>query len=330
MLSTLKKAILGDYLPIYVLHRDPIVLTAYWSDFFNNRHEILSAMPDRPLHVLSMLGWHRETDERADDLAAEVATVKQDSANFRPTFLCNSLREETLLKARKLDATYCHQNAFLDETRYRIVANAQKAFDAIYIARITPFKRHELARDIPSLRLIGDYFDREKPHYDAVMQTLPQASWKRKAWSSTIYKEINGARTGLCLSAEEGAMFVSAEYLLCGVPVVNTPNLGGRDGLFDTPYALTVEPTAAAVASGVVQQVAAGHDPFAVRAAIVAKMEPHRERFKSLLRTLVFPDNATVDMDQFWDDVYTHKLGIRCSIPLGLRRKRWVRRGHRL
>jgi hypothetical protein len=330
MLSTLKKAILGDYLPIYVISRQPVLFTSYWSDFFNNRSEILSAMPEGRIYAVCMLGWHRETDERADELATEVAAAKQESGNLRAIFLCNSLREETLLKARGLEATYCHQNAFLDERRYRVMPNAQKRYDAIYIARVTPFKRHELARDIPSLRLIGDYFEREKAHYETVMHALPQASWKRKAWSSTIFKEINQAHTGLCLSAEEGAMFVSAEYLLCGIPVVNTPNLGGRDGLFDTPYSLTVEPSAAAVAKGVAVQKSANFDPTSIRAAIVGKMEPHRERFKSLLRSLLFADDATADVDQLWHDSYIHKLGIRCSIPLGLRRQRWIRRGHRL
>lgn len=46
--------------------------------------------------------------------------------------------------------------------------------------------------------------------------------------------EIYGqSRCGLILSAEEGACFAAMEYLLCGLPVVTTPNIGGRDEFFD-------------------------------------------------------------------------------------------------
>ena len=76
MLSTLKKVILGDYLPIYVINRRPVLFTAYWSDFFNDRSAILSAMPEGPIRALCMLGWHRETDERADELVAEGASPR--------------------------------------------------------------------------------------------------------------------------------------------------------------------------------------------------------------------------------------------------------------
>ena len=40
------------------------------------------------------------------------------------------------------------------------------------------------------------------------------------------------SQVGLCLSKSEGAMFASIEYLLCGLPIVSTKSVGGRDIFF--------------------------------------------------------------------------------------------------
>ena len=57
----------------------------------------------------------------------------------------------------------------------------------------------------------------------------------------------NQAAVGLCLSAVEGAMYSSMEYLMAGLPIVSTPSLGGRDVYFDPDYCLIVEPEPAAI-----------------------------------------------------------------------------------
>ena len=68
--------------------------------------------------------------------------------------------------------------------------------------------------------------------------------------------EVNGAynqaAVGLCLSPFEGAMYASMEYMLAGLPIVNTPNRGGRDVFFDPDYCMTVAPDPAAIRNAVV------------------------------------------------------------------------------
>ena len=118
-------------------------------------------------------------------------------------------------------------------------------------------------------------------------------------------------------------MFVSAEYLLCGVPVVNTANLGGRDEMFTSPYTLTVDPNPEAVADGVRMQIEAQYDPESVRQAIIDKMQIHRRTLINLIQSIYDQENIGRDFSQEWPSVYTHKMGIRCSIsPLrGLKRR---------
>jgi glycosyltransferase involved in cell wall biosynthesis len=323
MLGKLKQQLLGEALPCYIISREPAIIISYWHDFYEKMRECVACLSDdRPAYVLAMLGWHRETQVRVDELENNVRELQQIAPHVKPIFLANCPNEQALLVAHGLEAVFCHQNAFLDEKRYKVISGIEKHYDAIYVARITPFKRHELAAAIPSLRLIGTWHDFEQDHYDRIMNMLPQADWKYKVRSRLITREINAARTGLCLSEEEGAMFVSAEYLLCGIPIVNTHNLGGRDEMFTHPYALTVEASAEAVAEGVKRQIAENFDPRDIRNAIIEKMKYHRQIFIELVQSIYDQENIERDFSQEWNDVYIHKLGIRRSVPLLTRQRR--------
>lgn len=50
-------------------------------------------------------------------------------------------------------------------------------------------------------------------------------------------------------------MFASMEYLLCGLPIVSTPSIGGRDVFFDKDYVEIVEPDPHAVKEAVIEMV---------------------------------------------------------------------------
>jgi glycosyltransferase involved in cell wall biosynthesis len=320
--NRLKSRLLGQALPCYVISHQPLIIVSYWQDFYHHSKAISEACPeDRTVYVLAMLGWQRETPARADALAQEVQNLAARAPQFQPLILTNSPVEEALLRQRNLNAVFCHQNAFLDENRYRLLPHCKKKYDAIYIARITPFKRHELASEIDSLRLIGSWHDYEQEHRNKILRSLPQAQWREKVWSPLIYRELNAARVGLCLSAEEGAMFVSAEYLLCGLPIVSTANMGGRDHLFNAPFALTVEAQPRAIAEGVASQIARHHDPRAIRAAVIENMQRHRRIFIALVQAIYDSEGLDRDFNSEWHRVYTHKLGIRCHVPLTIRRR---------
>ncbi|MCP3967881.1 MAG: glycosyltransferase [Lentisphaerae bacterium] len=307
-------------LPCYVLNRKPLIIISYWHDFLNARIFFLKRLGNyKSAHLLFQLGWHRETDERVQGIKAEIDKLNTEHTGLNFTFLCNSTTEEELFKKYSLHSIFCHQNAFLDENRYRIIKDVQKKYDAIYIARITPFKRHELASSIKSLHLIGDYFEREQDHYKKIMHILNQTSWVRKVSASKIYKEINSARVGLCLSAEEGAMFVSAEYFLCGIPVVNTDNIGGRDFLFPDNCFAQVNPTPQDVTAGVKRMAQSKINPESIRTAIISKMQQHRKPLITLLQEIVDKNNVDYNIKDNWKRIFIHKLGLRSGVPIWIR-----------
>jgi glycosyltransferase involved in cell wall biosynthesis len=307
----IKQLIQGDALPVYVIFREPAVVISYFEDFVKHRDAILGALDGVKPHLLFQFGWHRETQERADEVAREAAVVSRLCPAAEMIFLCNSAREVELIAGVGLRAEYCHQNAFLDERHYRIYDRPIK-YDAIYIARITPFKRHHLALGLSSLRLIGDHSPQEAAYFAEVMRQFPHASWKRKVFSGFVSRAIGEARCGLCLSAEEGAMFVSAEYLLSGRPLVSTRNLGGRDAFFEPAYAYLAEDSTESVREGVEAMKRCALSPEEIRRRTIEKFRPHRERMIAILQDICDRSGVTCDAAAQWPVYFTHKFGLRC------------------
>ena len=333
VLSFLKKKytkfVRNRVLPCTVFCRDPFVLASYDRDFTSNAQAFLdrfSRSRAKRIHVFLQLGWEHETPKNALPFAEKIRAVQEQCPRLKVTVLANSPNEVRVLSELGLHCILCHQNAFVDERRYPIIPR-EKKYDAIYIARVTPFKRHALARKVSSLRLIGDpaYLAQEKEYSDDILHNqLKHARWTAHVNGKDIPAEIAEARCGLCLSQAEGAMFVSIEYLLCGIPIVNTENIGGRDVLFPDFAVKTVPDTPEAVADAVRAFAEHAPEPERIRAATLEKMKPHRETFRKLLNEAMspkrFPESRAIP----------HKLLLRCtSSPFVLLRYGLLRCGKR-
>lgn len=132
-------------------------------------------------------------------------------------------------------------------------------FDAAYVARLDTMKRHELAAEIDRVLLIYGY-PLEADHKVSLNRTrelLPRATLANHEAGNGNYAYLNATQVatllaqsgvGLCLSAVEGCMRASMEYLLCGLPVVSTKSVGGRDRYLGTGYCRIVEDDPGAIA----------------------------------------------------------------------------------
>ena len=316
-----------SYLPCYVINHEPLILITYWHDFVVTRENFLASLSEyKDVHILIQIGWHRETSERAQELVDMLAELKEKRDGLHFTFLCNSPHEEEVIKAKGLNAVFCHQNAFIDEKLYPIIPDVKKLFDAIYVARVTPFKRQELARKIKTLRFIGWTSPLETDYFNKVMSMIPQAKWTCEVPSNKIYREINSARVGLCLSSEEGAMFVSAEYMLCGIPAVTTKNLGGRECLFPENAFYYVDDTPESVAEGVYKLIEKSPAPSEIRESYINNMRIHREIFIKLVQGIIDSNGGNSDFESQWEQVFIHKFGLRRRISIWTKIKRGIKR----
>ena len=308
-----QKYISDYYLPCTVFCRNPLIMVSYDTDFTKNASvfiEVFSKSHAKTIHVFLQLGWEHETPKNAEPFAQQIKDTLAQCPQLKITVLANSENEVRVLSSLGLHTVFCNQNAFVDESRYPILKRPKK-FDAIYVARLSPFKRHPLAAKIKSLRLIGSkawWSPKEEKYSDEILSNqLKHAKWSRHIDGKNIPAEIAQAHCGLCLSEVEGAMFVSIEYLLCGIPVVSTKSLGGRDVMFPDFAVKTVPDTPEAVAEAVQEFVEHVSEPERVRAAALEKMKVHRETFRRLLNEAMspksFPDSQPLP----------HKLFLRCT-----------------
>jgi hypothetical protein len=209
-------------------------------------------------------------------------------------YLCNTDKEVNRLRACGLDARFCHQNATLDEKIFDI-QECDKSYDAIYDAQVAKFKRHYLCTDIRSLAIISYVENKNKKlKYTTKMRdSLSHAYWHNDPFdskfedyfmsASDVATAYNQARTGLCLSSIEGAMFASAQYLLCGLPVLNVPNLGGRDFFLHDDVSITVKATPYDVKLGVKHLIESNISPYEVRQKTLKRMQSQRAILEDII-----------------------------------------------
>lgn len=292
-----------DCLPCFILNHTPKIIAAFEMDFLRNLPAFQKAiLQGEKFTMLLQLGWSAELPEVANELKTRLAEAKNAFPEARFIILANAPKEVEIIQ--EFNEVYlANHNAFLDPARYPVPKKTERRFDALYIARITPFKRHDLALKVKNLHLIGSYSEKEKEYFQKTIAKFPHAVWSRKVPSFFIGKKICEAACGLALSAVEGAMFSCGEYTLCGVPVVNTRNLGGRDTLLPEFACRYAEDTAESVAENVQYWVDNPIEPVEIRNGFLKLANPQ----KLLVQELV---DSIAGKKVF----LPHKLNIRCRL----------------
>jgi len=229
---------------------------------------------DKPALHLVGLTWSCESSNGVADIAADYAEATRTLPRSRFAILTNTSTESALLSRAGVPNMLANELMFVDERMSTVVVHepARTRFDAIYVARIEPLKRHELAAAIPSLVLA--HGPPRPVEVERVRSLLPKARFANFEAGGGAYvylkdaevvELMNRAAVGLCLSAAEGSMRVSMEYRLCGTPVVSTHSIGGRDRYLLGPHVRIVDDNADAVAAAVHELKAKRFDRLAVR-----------------------------------------------------------------
>ncbi|RST87201.1 glycosyltransferase family 1 protein [Aquibium carbonis] len=248
---------------------------------------------------LVTLTWSTRSPNIIRRLASIVDIYRYHRPEHLFLFLCNEPEEVKLLSAAGLDAVLCNHNAFVDEFEFDIGDHDEKRFRAIYNGAMIPWKRHELAREVEDCAFVYYHnndisMDEAVAYLKSLQAVMPRHTFVNRIRDGAIERLPLGAvrdmvsrcRVGLCLSAEEGAMKASIEYLLCGLPVVSTRSVGGRDQFAGRDYWLTVDDEPEAVRDGVADIIARAVAPDAIRNATIARMREHRDRLRLAVERL--------------------------------------------
>ena len=268
----------------------------------------------RPIHVLAQVSGRLQN--QIDDLCWATRLMREKRPHMSMTVLAATEEDVEELRRRGVSALQAHHNAFLDERLYYPEADGEKRYDAVHTAQAAAFKRHHLAHAVENLALVT-YAGSEGPDAVApIVQGYPRLSYVNWDPETGVHHldpdgvrgVVNQARCGLVLSEAEGGNYASAEYLLCGVPLVTTPSIGGRHAFYDPDHVLVVEPTAEAVAAGVAVMNARTLDPWDVRRSVLAKMRDHRLRLAAWLSEVTGEDLLRAADGAGWLPAFRNKL----------------------
>lgn len=244
-------------------------------------------LPKQSLHFV-FLAWSHESPDAAQSMARDIDEAFRPFPGAHVVVLANTATEARALRDAGLDAEEISQLMAVDESRFAPVAPDPDfpTCEAIYVAGLEPYKRHDLATGVSGLRLL--YWRPSASNLASVRLSLPNADFANHrigggphalATGARYCAAVQSARVGLCLSDTEGPMRASVEYGLLGLPVVTTSANGGRVEFMDQAHARVVPMCAKAVASAV-RELARDRAPAdVVRSAALSRIRRERARF---------------------------------------------------
>jgi tetratricopeptide (TPR) repeat protein/glycosyltransferase involved in cell wall biosynthesis len=236
-----------------------------------------------------MTGWY-QSPSFADEAETIFSVLNLDKTQF--FLMYNSPLEMQHFAEKGFQGDVINQNAWLDENKVMQSLGKDKIYDGIYVDFDKKSKRYQLASQVSRLALVttanpGKVVSEIPPHDYLNDKPLPPKE---------ICEKMNQAHCGLILSAEEGACSTSSEYLLCGIPVVSTPSLGGRDVWYDEYNSIICEPTPEAIALAVEKFLQNPPDPQHIRQKHIEKAQEYRAKFIQVVAD-VFNRFGVVDVE---------------------------------
>lgn len=282
---------------VYVLSADPLILAGSFGSYTH------LGKIGRPFHYI----YHNPGWIWLRSVPRYLRIHQEVSRLGRVTFVTNEPSEARWLRLCGLDAVALNQNLHIRENFFTPGDGVHsKRYNAVYAAQLAGFKRLHLAKDIDRLMVVTYKAASSEWDLHDYEPRLRHAEFNRTYLDREAVRDVyRDSVCGLALSAVEGAMWASMEYLMCGIPVVSTPNRGGRDRYLTGPHAREVDAEAAAVASAVAAYRDVAPDPMEIRGPVLEMIEADRLRYLELLGEhagMSFGD-AAVEARRLWGGV---------------------------
>ncbi len=247
------------------------------------------------------LGWYFG-DWLAEECHRALEALGIPKSHFRimyPDFATKSLFE-----FYGFEGSIVNHNAFLDESKFRII-HSPKIYDAVYVARLSPFKRHHLAAKIENLALVaGNAWGSE-------IKELPPYSYlnEQPLDADGVMQKLAESKVGILLSEFEGACYSSSEYLLCGLPVVSTWSHGGRSIWYNDYNSVICNADPDSVAKAVRDLASTGRNPEKIRSMHIELARQLRKNFVTLHQDVLnMSGDNQVDALEYFNLNFKHKL----------------------
>jgi glycosyltransferase involved in cell wall biosynthesis len=234
----------------------------------------------------------------------------------RLIFLCNTQSEVEIVRSHGEAALFHSKTSSTSEHVFRPLECVPVEFDAIYNAQLRKWKRHELSLSIErcafvyyrdetgsntpgdEAALIARHAEQAPGH--VFLNRLDEVGFAVRLQPDDVNFQLNRAAVGLCLSETEGPMFACIEYLLAGLPVVTTPNRGGRDVYMDDDYCITADADPRSVADAVAALRSRQIPRSYVRQKTLERIQPHRQTLVDVLNRIFAEAGSDQTIDMPW------------------------------
>ncbi len=291
--------------------------------------EVFSALigKDKEAVFLKFLPWSHESVEAVKHVRYFYRKHQAMYPKHQVHILCNTEEEQRLLSGITPHTHFINQNALLDENLFPTAALDPRPYDVVYNGRLVSIKRQHLLSALNGrIGLFGDTsIPTEWDYFNELKRVIPLAKMLHYPHQPylkdiTLHEQIpfapyevlaarmNQGYVGAVLSRAEGANYVSAEYLLCGLPVVSTYSIGGRDVFFDDRYCRIVPPNPQKIKQAVEELKALKIAPAFIREETLKKMEPHRQRFREILLEVHRKHQVPIDEKNYWGSIFINRM----------------------
>lgn len=274
-----------------------------------------------PIEFLVMPAWAWELPEVVAPILEATALHIRKHRRHRFSFLCNTPGQEAPFAAAGWPVTTLNSNMFVDDSLFCPLPEIEPIHDAIYNARLSPNKRVELAIRVERLCLIYFFsrFDSSVADFHAAHARLkalmPGATFLNRLTEDgcehldpvAVNRAMNRSRVGLCLSAVEGQMRASMEYLMAGLPIVSTASIGGRDYFFDADYCAVVEPDPRQIRDAVAAMIQRNIPREHIRERTMRRVERERRRFVEFVQNLIERRGGRTDFAAIFPDLLRNR-----------------------
>ena len=262
---------------VYIYSINPLVLSVS-DNFVQTLMRLMPAHIQAQAYFLVFPTWTKEPWRKCLSTAWHLQSLPK----ARTVFMCSTHKEQARLKWVGFNTKWCHQNLLCNEDEFFIDESGERVFDAVYNAVLAPYKRHELLAEVKSLRLVTGSVN--KIHLLSEMGLSKAEVNDRYLSKREIAKVLGSCKCGLALSKEEGGMLACTEYLLCGLPVVSTPSIGGRDVFFKKSNHILCDDTANAVGNAVTLASSRDWDREKIRHETLAIQQSFRHELAEIVR----------------------------------------------
>ena len=313
----------------YVFNRDPYILTVLESI---NDLQIFSKVLGENKDVIYLKFFSWTLFDRPGILDRTIFDYKNHVKKYpkhKIIFLLNTPEEFRYFKSKGINCRFINHNAFVDPNIFK-PNNCKKEYDIIYNGRIEILKRHYLLKSCKNISLLSASVlrpDQSKIRYlNLLKKIIPNADIlnfdtpkKLKQLSSfeeipiinpkEVSNAINKAKIGAILSYKEGACYASMEYLLSGIPIVSTANIGGRDVFFDKRFCKTSLSNSYSIKKTVSNLLKDNIPSDFIRSVTLNNIQIHIDKMKRLLDEIFLEYGVlNANIDEVWGRVYLNKM----------------------